>query len=156
MSPAPSRRPEGAVATLAAALLGLVLAGCTGGGAEGADSPQAAVTTFFHALGDKDSGRACTVISTQGRALDGVPLQQCELGFDRVLETLDGQQDVAALIRAQVTGAQVSGDRATVTKGQITQVPDGFESDIDLVRLGGRWYIDSKSDQPAPTGGATG
>jgi len=43
-----------------------------------------------------------------------------------------------------VTGATVSGDKATVSKAQITNVPDGFQNDIDLVKLNGRWYIDSK------------
>ncbi|MDQ2757372.1 MAG: hypothetical protein M3Y71_12555 [Actinomycetota bacterium] len=147
MSPRPTAPTRSAQAAVAAA--GLLLTGCSGA-AQGADSPQAAVTTFFHALGAKDSSGACAVISTQGRALEGVPLQECELGFDKVLAGLDDQQDITALSKAQVTGAQVSGGRATVRKAQITQVPNDFQSDIDLVRLGDRWYIDSKSDKTDP------
>lgn len=144
---------------LVAAGAAVVLAGCSGPTAEGAATPQAAVTTFFHALGGKDSAGACAVISTGGRPLNGVPLQQCALGFDKVLAGLGDQQDITALAGATVTGATVTGDRATVTRAQITKVPEGFQNDIDLVRVEGRWYIDSKADPTdtgSPTDGATG
>ena len=43
-----------------------------------------------------------------------------------------------------MTGATVKGDKATVSKEQITNVPAGYENDIDLININGRWYIDSK------------
>ncbi len=144
---------------LAAFGAAVVLAGCSGTTAEGAETPQAAVTAFFHSLGGKDSAGACAVISTGGRPLRDVPLQQCALGFDKVLAGLGDQQDIAALTGATVTGATVTGDRATVTRAQITRVPEGFQNDIDLVRVEGRWYIDSRADPTVvgdPTGSATG
>ena len=97
------------------------------------------------------------MVSTQGRPLEGLALDQCELGFEKVLADLDDQSDIAGLKKATVTGAQVDGDRATVTKAQVTDVPSGFENDIDLVRLDGRWYIDSKADPTDdPTSDPTG
>ncbi|MEO3935547.1 hypothetical protein V3N99_02200 [Dermatophilaceae bacterium Soc4.6] len=153
MSPRPTAPPLTAAAALAA---GVLLAGCSSGTAEGADSPQTAVVTFFHALGAKDSTGACAVISTQGKALEGVGLQQCQVGFDKVLASLADQRDIAALSGARVSGAQVTGDRATVRQAQITSVPDGFQNDIDLVRLDGRWYIDSPSAADPPSADPTG
>lgn len=137
-------------ATLAAVAAGLLLSGC-GTPAPGADSPQTAVTTFFHALGDKDAEGACRVVSSEGKPLDGVPLKQCTLGFQKVLGSLSDQQDVAALRNAAVSGARVEGDRATVLQAQITDLPQGFATDIDLVRLDGRWYINSQGS-PGDTG----
>lgn len=132
----------------------LLLAGC-GSPAPGADSPQGAVTTFFHALGDKDAEGACRVVSSGGKPLDGVPFQQCTLGFQKVLGSLSDQQDIAALKNAAVSGARVEGDRATVQQSQITDLPQGFATDIDLVRLDGRWYIDSKNAPGDSGGGAS-
>jgi len=138
-----------------------VLSSCSSGGGDGgAATPQVAVETFFHAIGDKDPGAACSVVSTGGSRLSGTPLDQCKLGFQKVLDAVQDQGDIALLKKASVTGAKITGDKATILSGQITKVPDGFQNDIDLVRLDGRWYIDSKAattDTPgteAPT--ATG
>lgn len=143
----------------AAAFAAVALGGCSSDSRAGAGTPQVAVETFFHAIGDKDPAAACSVVSTAGVPLSGTPLDQCRLGFEKVLDTVQDQGDIALLKGARVTGATVKGDRATVRSAQITQVPDGFQNDIDLVRLGGRWYIDSQSDtggagatDPAPTG----
>ncbi|GAA1874858.1 hypothetical protein [Lapillicoccus jejuensis] len=151
----------GTVAVVAAGAV--LVAGC-GSPTPGADSPRAAVTTFFHALGDKDADGACAVVSTNGRPLEGVALEQCTLGFQKVLGSLSDQQDIAALKNAVVSGASVNGNRATVRQSQITDLPEGFATDIDLVQIDGRWYIDSKTDPTGdsttssggPTGGPTG
>ena len=55
--------------------------------------------------------------------------------------------DLEKLKAARVTGATVDRDKATIVAAQIVDVPDGYQNDIDLLRLDGRWYIDSKSDQ---------
>lgn len=123
-----------------------MLSSCSSGSDGGAETPQVAVETFFHAIGEKDPEAACSVVSTDGAPLQGTPLDQCRTGFEKVLGTVQDQGDIELLKAAKVTGASVTGDRATILSAQITQVPAGFENDIDLVRLGGRWYIDSKTD----------
>lgn len=162
MTPSPTTRgrPRGLrVRVGAAALVGLAaatgLSACSSGGGGGAATPQVAVETFFHAIGDKDPAAACSVVSTGGARLSGTPLDQCELGFQKVLDSVQDQGDIALLKGAAVTGATVTGDTATITSAQITKVPDGFQNDIDLVRLDGRWYIDSKTDTTDGTSPST-
>ena len=137
-----------AVLTVLTGLTGLAgLTACSSGGGDGgAATPQVAVETFFHAIGDKDPAAACSVVSTGGARLSGTPLDQCKIGFEKVLDTVQDQGDIALLKGAKVTGATVMGEKATILAAQITKVPEGFQNDIDLVRLDGRWFIDSKTD----------
>ena len=102
------------------AALALAVAGCSSSPdtAAGSASPTEAVAAFMHALGDKSSDAACSQANCNARA--------------------------GSASFADMTGATVTGDKATVSKAQITNVPDGFQNDIDLVKLNGRWYIDSK------------
>lgn len=137
----------------AATLVAGSLAACSSS-TGGADSPEHSVETFFHAIGNKDPGAACSVVSTGGAVLSAAGLDQCRVGFDKVLGSVADQADIALLKNARVTGATVDGDKAHIRSEQITQVPAGFENDIDLVRISGRWYIDSKADpdtSPTPT-----
>ena len=124
----------------------VALAGCstTPDAAAGSASPTEAVASFMHALGDKNSDAACAQVSTGGQPLTKAGLDQCKEGLEKVLADLNDPDEIAQLKTASVTGATVSGDTATVSKAQITNVPDGFQNDIDLVKLNGRWYIDSK------------
>ncbi|MEP6649769.1 MAG: hypothetical protein ABJA74_07610 [Lapillicoccus sp.] len=133
-------------ALTAVAALALALAGCSSGpdGAAGSASPTEAVAAFMHALGDKNSDAACSQVSTGGQALTNVGFDQCKEGLQKVLADLNDPAEIAKLKSATVTGATVNGDKATVSKGQITNVPAGYENDIDLVKVNGRWYIDSK------------
>ena len=137
-------RPARALAAAAVAA-GLGLAGCTGTPAEGSGAPTQTVESFMHALGDKDPDTACAQVSTGGEPLSGLDLDQCREGLRKVLAAVQDPSDLARLKSAKVTGAQVTGDKATVLAAQITGVPDGYQNDIDLLRLGGRWYIDSKT-----------
>ena len=132
--------------TVAAVAAVLVLTGCTRGPdvAAGSASPTEAVAAFMHALGDKDSDAACSQVSTGGRALTDAGFDQCKEGLKKVLADLNDPAEIAKLKSALVTGATVNGDKATVAKEQITNVPAGYENDIDLVKINGRWYIDSK------------
>ena len=131
---------------VAGLVVATVLSACSSGGGDGgAATPQVAVETFFHAIGDKDPTAACSVVSTGGARLSGTSLDQCKLGFQKVLDSVQDQGDIALLKGATVTGATVTADKATILSAQITKVPDGFQNDIDLVRLEGRWYIDSKT-----------
>ena len=130
----------------APAVAAVALGGCstTPDAAPGSASPTEAVASFMHALGDKNSDAACAQVSTGGQPLTKAGLDQCKEGLEKVLADLNDPDEIAQLKTASVTGATVSGDTATVSKAQITNVPDGFQNDIDLVKLNGRWYIDSK------------
>jgi len=108
----------------------------------GSPGPAATVETFMHAMGEKDPDTACGVVSTGGKPLAGELLAQCKVGLQKVLAEVKGDE-FAALRQATVTGASVNGDKATVRPEQITRVPPGYENTIDLVRIEGRWYIDS-------------
>ncbi len=128
------------------AALAAALAGCTSAPdvAAGSASPTEAVAAFLHALGEKNSDAACAQVSTGGKPLTDAGFDQCKEGLEKVLADLNDPDEIAQLKTASVTGATVTGDKATVTKAQITNVPDGYQNDIDLVKLNGRWYIDSK------------
>ena len=128
------------------ALVTVALVGCSRGPdiAAGSASPAEAVATFMHALGDKNSDAACSQVSTGGQPLTNAGYDQCKEGLEKVLADLDDPAEIAKLKAATVTGAMVNGDKATVAKEQITNVPAGYENDIDLVKINGRWYIDSK------------
>ncbi len=135
------------LATLAVgAALAVTLAGCSAApdAAAGSNSPTEAVVAFMHALGDKNSDAACAQVSTGGQPLTNAGLDQCKEGLQKVLADLNDPSEIAKLKSATVTGATVNGDKATVAKGQITNVPEGYQNDIDLVKINGRWYIDSK------------
>ena len=138
--PAPLR-----AAALAAVLLAAT-AGCssTPDVAPGSASPTEAVAAFMLALGEKNADAACSQVSTGGQPLTNTAYEQCKEGLEKVLADLDDPGEIAKLKSATVTGATVTGDKATVSKAQITNVPDGYQNDIDLVRINGRWYIDSK------------
>ena len=131
---------------IALAVLTLVVAGCTRAPdvAAGSASPAEAVATFMHALGQKNADAACSQVSTGGQPLTNAGYDQCKEGLQKVLAALDDPAEIAKLKSATVSGATVNGDKATVTKEQISNVPAGYENDIDLVNINGRWYIDSK------------
>ena len=133
-------------ALVAAAALTVALAGCTRAPdtAAGSATPPEAVSAFMHALGNKNSDAACSQVSTGGQPLTDAGYDQCKEGLEKVLADLDDPTEIAKLKSATVTGATVNGDKATVAKEQITNVPAGYENDIDLVKINGRWYIDSK------------
>ena len=121
-------------ALTALAALTLVLAGCTKAPdvAAGSASPGEAVAAFMHALGEKNADAACSQVSTGGQPLSNSGYDQCKEGLQKVLADLDDPGEIAQL------------KTATVTKDQISNVPAGYENDIDLVNINGRWYIDSK------------
>ena len=131
---------------IALAVLTLVVAGCTRAPdvAAGSASPAEAVATFMHALGQKNADAACSQVSTGGQPLSNAGYGQCKEGLQKVLAALDDPAEIAKLKSATVSGATVNGNKATVTKEQISNVPAGYENDIDLVNINGRWYIDSK------------
>lgn len=128
------------------AVLTLVLGGCTRTPdvAAGSASPAEAVAAFMHALGEKNADAACSQVSTGGQPLTNAGYDQCKEGLQKVLADLDDPGEIAQLKTATVTGATVNGNKATVSKEQISNVPAGYENEIDLVNINGRWYIDSK------------
>lgn len=122
----------------------LGVAGCSGApAAPGGDSPEAAVSTFYRALGAKDSAAACAVVAYDGKPLSGDDITLCRSGFDVVVTQVASADELAALTQAHATGATVTGDRAVVGADQVTGVPAAYRQDVQLVRVGGRWYIES-------------
>ncbi len=144
-----TRLPVRVAGSLLAVLLtgGVALGACstTADIASGSASPGEAVVAFMHALGNKSSDAACAQVSTGGQRLQDAGLNQCKEGLEKVLDALNDPAEIAKLQSATVTGATITGNTATVAKGQIVGVPDGYQNDIDLVRIDGRWYIDSKT-----------
>ncbi len=139
------RNPMVAGVSVLALPVVLTLGACTTDRAAGGADPAQTVETFMHAVGAKDPAAACAVVSSDGQPLAGTPLAQCRLGLEKVLADVQDPGDLDKLKAAKVTGADVAGDRATVRKAQITGVPADYQNDIDLLRLDGRWYIDSKT-----------
>jgi hypothetical protein len=137
-------------AALTGAALALGVAACSTD--KSGASPAQTVETFMRAIGAKDPDTACAQVSTSGRPLAGTALDQCREGLQKVLAAVQDPGDLEKLKAAKVTGAEVTGDKATVKATQIIDVPDGYQNDIDLLRLSGRWYIDSKTDPAAGTG----
>lgn len=135
--------------SVACLALAAVVAGCTGndegGTAAGSASAPQAVQAFMVALGNKDAASACAQVSTGGKALADTGLDQCKEGLQKVIDTVTDPAELDQLRSAVVTGANVDGDKATVSASQITKVPQGYANDIDLVRINGRWFIDSKT-----------
>ena len=142
-----ARAARAAVPLVVLLLTGVGLTACssTPEVAAGSASPGEAVSAFMHALGNKNPDAACAQVSTGGARLQNSGLDQCKEGLQKVLDALNDPAEIAKLQSATVTGATVTGDKATVAKGQIVGVPDGYQNDIDLVRIDGRWYIDSKT-----------
>jgi len=136
-----------ALSLAGSALAGSALIGCSSAPAvaTGSASPTEAVTAFMHALGNKDSDAACAQVSTGGQRLQDSGLDQCKEGLQKVLAALNDPAEIGKLQSATVTGSTVTGDKATVAQGQIVGVPEGYQNDIDLVRIEGRWYVDSKT-----------
>ncbi len=123
----------------------LFTSGC-GGAARG---PQDTVADFLHALGDKDTDRACTFLvtgQTPYRRLASDELLQCSSGMRAAITDPARAEDLAALRTATVTGADVTGDTAVVRAAQLNGVPDAFHLDLALVRVDGQWYLMSATD----------
>ncbi|MEI2765693.1 MAG: hypothetical protein V9F82_08425 [Dermatophilaceae bacterium] len=133
------RAGGGYAATLAVGAL--VAAGCSGGG-----DPQATVEQFLHALGDKDTDRACGLLASAQppyRPLDAAELALCASGLRAAVVDAAGADDLAALRTATVTGSEVGGDTAVVRATQLQGVPAAYRSDLALVRVDGQWYLRS-------------
>lgn len=133
------RARGGYAASLAAAVL--VAAGCSG-----ARTPQSTVEQFLHALGDKDTDRACGLLASAQqpyRALEGAELLLCASGLRVAVIDPASAEDLAALRSATVTGAEVGEGAAVVRATQLQGVPTAYRSDLALVRVDGQWYLRS-------------
>ncbi len=109
----------------------------------GADTPQAAVETFYRALGGRDTATACAMSAYAGRPLAGDDLVLCRSGFDAVVAQVAEADELAALRSTTVSGASVDGDHASVRADQMTGVPTAYRRDVSLVRVDGHWFIDT-------------
>ena len=143
-------RPRGRIALrVRAVVLAVGLAGVIGVGgltacsspSPGADTPEAAVTTFYRVLGAKDTGAACALVAYNGIPLSGDDITLCRSGFDAIVTDIATPEELAALGSTSATGSTVTGDTATVRADQLTGVPAAYREDVSLVRVAGRWYI---------------
>ncbi len=129
----------------AAALTGLIvvsgLAACSTSSTPGADTPHAAVTMFYRALGAKDTAAACALVAYSGKPLAGDDILLCRSGFDAIVTDIATREELVALASTTAVGSTIDGDNATVRADQLTGVPAAYREDVSLVRVAGRWYI---------------
>lgn len=128
------------------ALAVVALAGCAS-----SRSPQATVEEFLHALGARDTDRACALLATGQapyRPLAGDDLLLCSSGLRAAVTDPARADDLAALRTATVTGAEVTGEAALVRADQLQGVPTAYRSDMALVRVDGQWYLRSATSGP--------
>jgi hypothetical protein len=119
-----------AVATLAAS--GLIAAGCGGDDTEesGADSPDAAVTSFFAAIEDGDGDRACELMTDDS-------VEALELGGEECSTFAESEGSGDLPDDFEVGDATEDGDSATVNV-----TGDGEELEVPLVKDGDEWKVD--------------
>ncbi len=144
-------RPRGRIALRSRAVVfavGLIeviglggLTACSTSSTLGADTPEAAVSTFYRALGAKDTASACALVAYNGTPLAGDDVLLCRSGFDAIVKDIATPEELAALGSTSATGSTVTGDTATVRADQLTGVPAAYREDVSLVRVAGRWYI---------------
>ncbi len=128
--------PAQLLTTVAAALL---LTACS----SPPSTPEATLEAFYHALGNKDSATACSLVAYAGIPLSGDDVALCRNGFDTVVQQVASAAELGQLRAAKVTGSVVSGTTATVRPDQITDLPEAFRSGAELVLVGDRWYLDT-------------
>lgn len=114
------------------------------GSSVGAGSPEAAVESFYHALGAKDTATACAMTAYAGHPLAGDDVTLCRSGFDAVVDQVASAEDLAALRALTVTGATVTGETATVTADQLSGAPAAYREDVALVRVDGHWFVETQ------------
>ncbi|HMT32889.1 MAG TPA: hypothetical protein PKC73_12430 [Dermatophilaceae bacterium] len=119
-----------------AVLIGL--GGCSSSGG----SPSQSVEAFYRALGRKDVAAACEVVSYGGKPLAGDDITLCRSGFQAIGE-LATPADLSALASVSAPDIPTNGDHAGVLADQLTGVPTAYRQNLTLVRIDGRWYIDS-------------
>ena len=119
-----------------AVLIGL--GGCSSSGG----SPSQSVEAFYRALGRKDVAAACEVVSYAGKPRAGDDITLCRSGFQAIGE-IATPADLSALTSVTVPDLAPNGDRFTVGADHLTGVPTAYRQDLTLVRIDGRWFIDS-------------
>lgn len=135
-------RPGVLVSVAVAVSVIVGLGGCSGP-IPGGDTPESAVAAFYRALGAKDSAAACALVAYDGKPLAGDDITLCRSGFDVVVTQIAGADELAGLAQASASAATVTGDNAIVRAEALTGVPAAYRQDVKLVRVAGRWYIES-------------
>jgi hypothetical protein len=139
----PRDRDRAGVAAVGLVLLVLLSLVACSASAAGGETPQSTLAAFYHALGARDSAGACALVAYNGRPLAGNDVLLCQTGFDTIIKDVATPDELASLTTASVAGAAVDGDNATISADQLTGVPAAYREDVSLVRVGGRWYIES-------------
>lgn len=127
---------KGVVSLTAALAIGMLLAGCGGGG----DSPEEVVEDFYAAAADGDAEKMCELAS-EASAQSGAEENDAETCEEGVQSSIDAGNldEFSALVEGVEVGeATIDGDAATVA---ITSA-EGEEAEIDLVKEDDEWKVD--------------
>jgi hypothetical protein len=118
----------------AAAALALGLTAC---GGSDSDDVKSSLQDYNNAVGDKDAGKACDLLSDAAKKTIGG--KSCEETLKSGLALLNRKQ-LAAFKDTMIKNIKVKGDKATATisfpKG--SGVPDQTQT---LVKEGGKWHL---------------
>ncbi|MGV1009464.1 MAG: hypothetical protein ACOYBY_12745 [Dermatophilaceae bacterium] len=105
--------------------------------------PDQTAQDFLRALGSKDTTAACAVVAFDGTPLSGTDVDLCRTGYDTLVNEVIPQATLDELRNSTVSGVSVDGDTATIPDGQISAEVASYIGEIGLVRVNGRWYVDT-------------
>ena len=129
------------------AALAMAVAGCSSSPdvAAGSASPTEAVAAFMHALGDKNSDAACAQVSTRRPAADRRRASTSARRAWRRSSPTSTTRTRSPSSRPRRSPARRSpATRPPCRRRRSPTCRTGYQNDIDLVKINGRWYIDSK------------
>lgn len=122
----------------------LVLVAAAAAACSGAPpGPEQTAQSFLRALGARDTAAACSVVAFDGKPLGGDDVALCRTGFDTMVNDVLPADELTRLREATVTGVRVEGDRANVAEGQVSGELTAYLGEIELVRVEGRWYVNT-------------
>lgn len=127
------------------AALTLALSACGGGGGGDEDAVASTVEEFMQAMANADVKTCDYGATDQDTKLkdDQAEYEKCKTSIESDPETYKTM--MASLKDVKVTGADVDGDSAKVTKEHFDNVPKDveyyFEKGFELTKIDGDWYV---------------
>lgn len=121
----------------------LLVAAALGACSSPPPGPEQTAQGFLRALGSKDTAAACSVVAFDGKPLGGDDVPLCRTGFDTMVNDVLPADELTRLREATVTGVRVEGDSATIAEGQVSGELTAYLGEIELVRVDGRWYVNT-------------
>ena len=103
-------------------------------------TPEAALKSVVTSMVKGDLKSACKVLSANGMSFDtnDAALSACESSMGNSL----GSQDLSILGSFSVTGATITGDKASFKNAKFTPLgAESIGSMFSAVRINGKWYI---------------